>query len=110
MVDYMRLLLDLIRATVADRRELVAENVLLRWQLMVLARPTRRRPRPRRRWHGWVYGWRLHLVVAVAAVWIPLAATLTPANRADNEEAPTLLADLPELVTRNVTLTCASVT
>jgi len=30
MVDYMRLLLDLIRATVGDRRELVAENVLLR--------------------------------------------------------------------------------
>jgi hypothetical protein len=25
-------------------------------------------------WHGWVYGWKLHLVVTVAAVWIPLAA------------------------------------
>ena len=25
-------------------------------------------------WHGWVYGWKLHLVVSVAAVWIPLAA------------------------------------
>jgi len=37
----------------------------------------------------------LHLVVAVAAVWIPLAATLTPANRADNEEAPALLGRLP---------------
>lgn len=42
-------------------------------------------------WHGWVYGWKLHLVVTVGAVWLPLAATLTPANRADNEEAPTLL-------------------
>ena len=28
-------------------------------------------------WHGWVYGWKLHLVVTVAAVWIPLAAELT---------------------------------
>jgi hypothetical protein len=46
-------------------------------------------------WHGWVYGWKLHLATTVAAVWIPLAARLTPANRADNEEAPTLLADLP---------------
>jgi hypothetical protein len=46
-------------------------------------------------WHGWVYGWKLHLVVAAAAAWIPLAATLTPANRADNEEAPALLVELP---------------
>ena len=46
-------------------------------------------------WHGWVYGWKLHLATTVAAVWIPLAARLTPANRADNEEAPVLLADLP---------------
>jgi hypothetical protein len=28
-------------------------------------------------WHGWVYGWKLHLVVSVAAVWISLAAELT---------------------------------
>jgi hypothetical protein len=46
-------------------------------------------------WHGWVYGWKLHLVSTVASVWIPLAAELTPANVADNELAPTLLADLP---------------
>src|SRR5206468_11551309 len=38
-------------------------------------------------WHGWVYGWKLHLVVTVAAVWLPLAADLTAANVADNEEA-----------------------
>jgi hypothetical protein len=25
-------------------------------------------------WHGWVYGWKLHLVTTVAGVWIPLAA------------------------------------
>src|SRR5262245_9269111 len=46
-------------------------------------------------WHGWVYGWKLHLVTTVAAVWIPLAADLTPANVADNEQALTLLPELP---------------
>jgi hypothetical protein len=46
-------------------------------------------------WHGWVYGWKLHLAVTVAAVWIPLAARLTPANEADNEVAPMLLHELP---------------
>jgi hypothetical protein len=46
-------------------------------------------------WHGWVYGWKLHLVSTVASVWIPLAAELTPANAADNELAPRLLAELP---------------
>jgi hypothetical protein len=46
-------------------------------------------------WHGWVYGWKLHLVSTVARVWIPLAAALTPANVADNEVAPDLLASVP---------------
>jgi len=46
-------------------------------------------------WHGWVYGWKLHLVSAVATVWIPLAALLTPANTADNEVAPALIQELP---------------
>jgi len=46
-------------------------------------------------WHGWVYGWKLHLVATVAAVWIPLAATLTPASEADNEVAPALIEELP---------------
>jgi hypothetical protein len=48
-------------------------------------------------WHGWVYGWKLHLVATVAAVWIPLAAQLTPANVADNDEGliPALLHHLP---------------
>lgn len=45
-------------------------------------------------WHGWVYGWKLHLITAVAAVWIPLAADLTAANGADNVQAPSLLAEL----------------
>jgi hypothetical protein len=46
-------------------------------------------------WHGWVYGWKLHLVCTAAAVWIPLAADLTPANAADNERAPALIRELP---------------
>ena len=46
-------------------------------------------------WHGWVYGWKLHLVTTVASVWIPLAARLTPANLADNEVAPLLIQELP---------------
>jgi hypothetical protein len=46
-------------------------------------------------WHGWVYGWKLHLACTVAAVWLPLAAELTAANVADNEVAPTLLDEVP---------------
>jgi hypothetical protein len=46
-------------------------------------------------WHGWVYGWKLHLVTTVAGVWIPLAADLTAANVADNAQALTLLPELP---------------
>ncbi len=49
-------------------------------------------------WHGWVCGWKLHLAAVFAAVWIPLAAELTPANRADNEEAPALIRELPPQV------------
>jgi hypothetical protein len=46
-------------------------------------------------WHGWVYSWKLHLVSPLAAVWISLAAELTPANIADNVQAFTLLLELP---------------
>ncbi len=46
-------------------------------------------------YHGWWYGWKLHLACAVAAVWIPLAAELTLANTADNEVAPRLVRQLP---------------
>lgn len=46
-------------------------------------------------WPGWVYGWKLHLVCTAARVWIPLAAELTPANAADNLQAPGLLRALP---------------
>jgi hypothetical protein len=46
-------------------------------------------------WHGWWYGWKLHLAVTVGAGWIPLAAELTVATRGDNEVAPWLLRQLP---------------
>ena len=46
-------------------------------------------------WHGWVYGWKLHLICTAARVWIPLAAALTPANAADNVQAPALVTELP---------------
>ena len=47
-------------------------------------------------WHGWVYGWKLHLAICVCEVWIPLSARLTPANTADNEVAPHLIEQLPD--------------
>jgi hypothetical protein len=46
-------------------------------------------------WHGWVYGWKLHLAMTVSDLWIPLAAVLTPANENDGEVAPRLLEELP---------------
>jgi hypothetical protein len=46
-------------------------------------------------WHGWSYAWKLHFIATVAAVWIPLATELTPANAADHEVAPALLCELP---------------
>jgi hypothetical protein len=49
-------------------------------------------------WHGWVYGWKLQLVPTVAGVWLPLAASRTPANRADGEAALHLLDDVPVVV------------
>src|SRR5947209_4929767 len=49
MLEYHFLLLSLMRATMRDREALVAENLLLRHQLAVLTRPTRKRPRLRAR-------------------------------------------------------------
>jgi hypothetical protein len=51
-------------------------------------------------WHGWVYGYKLHLILTVcprAQVWLPLAAALTPGNGADSTQAPRLLDDLAAL-------------
>lgn len=47
-------------------------------------------------WHGWVYGWKLHLAITVAGMWIPLSARLTPANVADNQIAPALIEELSD--------------
>ncbi len=49
-------------------------------------------------WHGWVYGWKLHLACVVAMVWIPLAAQLTPADTDDGEAACELVPHLPSEV------------
>src|SRR5574341_1193216 len=47
-------------------------------------------------YHGWWYGWKLHIAcTAGAAVWIPLAADLTPANVYDATPAPALQRELP---------------
>src|SRR5436190_12844133 len=70
MLEYLLLLLSLIRSAVRDREALIAENLLLRHQLTVLTRPTRTRPRLRTRDKlFWVVvralrrDWRRHLVV-----------------------------------------------
>ena len=47
-------------------------------------------------WHGWVYGWKLHIVITVGQILLPLAAELTPANVADNQTALLLLEALHE--------------
>src|SRR6266498_2701337 len=70
MIEYLLLLVGLLRATLRSRGDLVAENLLLRQQLAVLTRPTRQRPRPRSRDKlFWLLvllarrDWRRHLVV-----------------------------------------------
>jgi hypothetical protein len=46
-------------------------------------------------YHGWWYGWKLHIACAAASIWIPLAARLTAANAPDNLIAPALISELP---------------
>jgi hypothetical protein len=46
-------------------------------------------------WHGWWYGWKLHLAVSIGSLWIPLAAEFTLANVADSDVAPRLFTHLP---------------
>ena len=48
--------------------------------------------------HGWVYGWKLHLAVSCGAVWIPLAAELTPANCPRQPGRARLVDELPAQV------------
>jgi putative transposase len=70
MLEYVLLLLSLGRVAVRDREALVTENLLLRHQLAVLTRLTRRRPRLHARdTLFWVLvralrrDWRRHLVM-----------------------------------------------
>lgn len=49
-------------------------------------------------WHGWLYGWKLHVVLTVADVWLPLVAQVTPANCYDGEMGLWLWEALPEQV------------
>ncbi len=70
MIEYLLLLVALLGTTVRARGDLVAENLLLRQQLAVLTRPTRRRPHLRARDRlFWLLArlarrdWRRHLVL-----------------------------------------------
>jgi transposase InsO family protein len=70
MLEYLLLIVGLLRAILRSRSDLLAENILLRQQLAVLARPTRKRPRLRASdkvfWllARFVRGdWRRHLVI-----------------------------------------------
>ena len=49
-------------------------------------------------WHGWWYGWKLHLAVTSGRVWIPVAAEFTTANAYDGKVALSLLAQLSQEV------------
>ena len=49
MLEYLLLLVGLVRTALRSQSGLVTENLLLRQQLAVLTRPTRRRPRLRTR-------------------------------------------------------------
>src|SRR5712691_4953853 len=70
MLEYLILLLSPLGSAVRDRDALVVENLLLRHQLAVLTRPTRKRPRLRARDKlFWLlarlvrHDWRRHLVL-----------------------------------------------
>jgi putative transposase len=70
MFEYLRLLVSLLRTVLCSRADLIAENLLLRQQLTVLTRPTRKRPRLRSRdklfrvvIRALRRGWRQHLVL-----------------------------------------------
>ena len=70
MLEFLVLLLGAVRAGLRSRADLVAKNLLLRHQLAVLARPTRKRPPLRTRdkllWlvvRRWWADWRGPLVI-----------------------------------------------
>ncbi len=47
-------------------------------------------------YHGWWYGWKLHITCTIASIWIPLAAELTPANLHDRTIAIPMAYELPD--------------
>jgi len=49
-------------------------------------------------WHGWVYGWKLHVAATVGEIWLPLAARLTVANVHDGTVGQEMVSDLPSEV------------
>src|SRR6476659_9661502 len=70
MIGLLALTVGLLRASLGSRRDLVLENLLLRHQLAVLTRSTRKRPAMRRRdkliWilaRNLCRDWRRHLVL-----------------------------------------------
>jgi hypothetical protein len=67
MFEYVLMFVGLLRAVLRSRGDLLAENLLLRQQLAVLTRPTRKRPRLRARdklfWVVWQFDPRLPFVV-----------------------------------------------
>jgi hypothetical protein len=72
VLELLWLVLTAVLAWLRPRRDLVAENLLLRHQLVILTRPTRTRPRTRLRlwdkllWvlaRRWCAGWREHLAI-----------------------------------------------
>lgn len=46
-------------------------------------------------WHGWVYGWKLHVTATVGDIWIPLSARLTIANVHDGSIGQEMVSELP---------------
>lgn len=46
-------------------------------------------------WHGWVYGWKLHVTATVGDIWIPLSARLTVANVHDGSVGQEMVPELP---------------
>jgi len=49
-------------------------------------------------WHGWIYGWKLHVAATVGEIWLPLAARLTVANVHDGTVGQEMISDLPSEV------------
>jgi hypothetical protein len=105
-----RFLIELIQPWVTCGRAVAIDSTVLRAQGGLWHQKHREQGQPphssidpeahwtKSGWHGWVYGWKLHVVSVVVGVWFPIAALLTPANVADSEPAPALLAEVPAQV------------